>query len=410
MTAERRAARFDKYLEADPDDDWQASYAHLLDEPGQVRRWRPRAPQPLPVIANETVRRVAAGPGRARRLRGVVIARDDEAIIEAAVGAVVRQELDEPFEVIVVTSGTDRTAAIVRERFPSVHVVELDQPALPGAARNAGLRVARGGTSASPDRTSSSRRAAWRLGCAHHRQGWAMVTGTMQNGTRTWAGWATYFLENSAVLPARPSFVFETPPMRCSYVRDAVAELGGFPEDMRAGEDTVVNGSSSTGGTGRTGAGDGVSTHHSPCRRPGRLSSTTSSADGRRVASSSTTRVRRGPVVNRRVMRYVLLVNTVARLVRTTTNVTPRRRAPTEVRARPPARRARGASSWLGGCYELARHDGGGGRARAGPIRPATTSSARAPRDVLAVHQHRLPRDLRGSTFVNVTKFHDPRT
>ena len=43
----------------------------------------------------------------------------------------------------MVTSGTDRTAEIVRSQFPGVRVVALDHPALPGEARNAGLRAAR---------------------------------------------------------------------------------------------------------------------------------------------------------------------------------------------------------------------------------------------------------------------------
>ena len=269
MTPELRAARFDKYLEADPECEWAPTYVNLLDEPRHVRRWRPRG-RHLPVIANGPSGESPLAPGEPA-ISVVVISRDDESIIERAVGAVVRQDLDEPFEVILATSGTDRTAAIVRERFPSVRVVELDEPALPGGARNAGLRVARGRyvsfSGSHVELMPGSLAARLRT----HRQGWAMVTGTMQNGTRTWAGWATYFLENSSVLPARPSFVFETPPMRCSYLRDALAELGGFPEDMRAGEDTAVNRELFGQGYGSYREATVVSTHHSPCRRPGRL-------------------------------------------------------------------------------------------------------------------------------------------
>ena len=52
--------------------------------------------------------------------------------------------MPEPFEVIVVTSGVDHTAAVVREQFPQVTLIELPGPALPGEACNAGLRVAHG--------------------------------------------------------------------------------------------------------------------------------------------------------------------------------------------------------------------------------------------------------------------------
>src|SRR6185436_1653671 len=74
-----------------------------------------------------------------------------------------------------------------------------------------------------------------------HEQGYPLVTGTTLNGTRTWAGWATYFLDHAPVLPGRPSGELAGPPGHCSYVRELLVAAGGFPEDMRAGEDTVVN-------------------------------------------------------------------------------------------------------------------------------------------------------------------------
>jgi glycosyltransferase involved in cell wall biosynthesis len=81
-------------------------------------------------------------PGDAPVLSVIIIAQNDETTIARSVAAVVNQECPEPFEVIVVTSGQDRTAAIVREHFPSVTLVDLPRPALPGEARNAGLRLA----------------------------------------------------------------------------------------------------------------------------------------------------------------------------------------------------------------------------------------------------------------------------
>ena len=134
MTASRRMDRFRKYREADPNVEWQRSYSHLLDDPGRVRRWYERSPH-LPTVAHEPV--VDATPLRPGEpaMSAIVIARDDEERIERAVGAVVSQVVDGPLEIIVVTSGTDRTAAIVRDAFPSVTVVELERPALPGSAQ-----------------------------------------------------------------------------------------------------------------------------------------------------------------------------------------------------------------------------------------------------------------------------------
>ena len=106
---------------------------------------------------------------------------------------------------------------------------------------------------------------------AAHRLGHAMVTGTTLNGTRTVPGWAAYFLDNSTVLPGRPSTVLEGPPAHCSYTRRALLEVGGFPESLRAGEDTVVNHELARRGHTAYRAQDLRLIHHTPCRTRLRL-------------------------------------------------------------------------------------------------------------------------------------------
>ena len=98
-----------------------------------------------------------------------------------------------------------------------------------------------------------------------------MVTGSIMNGTRTRAGWASYFLDHAASLPGRPSSSLNGPPGSCSYVRDFLRELGGFPEDMRAGEDTVVNTELWRRGRRAWREASVALVHHSPCRTPLRL-------------------------------------------------------------------------------------------------------------------------------------------
>ncbi|MFN8027177.1 MAG: glycosyltransferase [Acidimicrobiia bacterium] len=272
LTEERREARFDKYREADPDVEFQAGYDHLLRAPEEVHRFGPRPPG-LPVLvgAPDAVVDVDATDLDAPALSAVVISRNDESRIARTVRSVVEQECEEPFEVIVVTSGTDRTAAIVREQFPGVRVVELDHAALPGEARNAGLRFARGSYVSFPGSHVSLAPGSLAARIRAHDAGWTMVTGTTTNGTDTPAGWAAFFLDHSDALPGRGSVELTGPPSSCSYDRRSLVEVGGFPEDVRAGEDTTVNNLLWQRGGNAFRAADISLVHHNRCATPRRL-------------------------------------------------------------------------------------------------------------------------------------------
>ena len=77
-------------------------------------------------------------------LSAVVFAFHNEHTILRAVSSLVQQDFDEPFEVIVATSGGDRTGQLVRENFPGVSVIESTVRLMPGGARNLGMGIARG--------------------------------------------------------------------------------------------------------------------------------------------------------------------------------------------------------------------------------------------------------------------------
>jgi glycosyltransferase involved in cell wall biosynthesis len=269
-TEARRLRRYQKYQEVDPMCAYQASYEHLLVPRGPIRPW-PQRPPRLPVLLNGADRQPTLAQDGDPVLSAIVISRDDGALIERAVASVVAQECPAPFEVIVVTSGAGEASAIVRERFPHVRLVELDHPALPGEARNAGLRIARGTYVSFPGSHVELGPGSLAARVRAHELGYAMVTGTMLNGTTTLAGWASYFLDNASVLPGRPSGPLPRAPIRCSYLREALGAIGLFPEDMRAGEDTVVNLSLFSMGYGAYRSREITLYHHSRCRTARRL-------------------------------------------------------------------------------------------------------------------------------------------
>ncbi|MEX0991735.1 MAG: glycosyltransferase [Actinomycetota bacterium] len=233
-TSQRRRLRYEKYEELDPARRWQSGYEHLLDEPGQIRAWEPRLAG-LPVVAEPDVDLTAPV------LSVVVIARDDGERIDPVLRSVQEQETEEAFETIVVVSGSPQTAAVVRDRFPEVTLVDLERPVFPGAARNAGLRIARGDYVSFPGSHVVLSAGSLRARMKAHELGYPMVTGSIRNGTRTPSGWANYFLDHSTALPGRPAGELRSPPAHCSYDRDLLIAAGGFPEDLRAGEDTFVN-------------------------------------------------------------------------------------------------------------------------------------------------------------------------
>jgi glycosyltransferase involved in cell wall biosynthesis len=245
LTPDRRLARFEKYLEADPDRTYQASYGHLLHSPADedVRRWQSRPPTMSVLLADRQSGLESDGDGdpAAPALSAIIIAQNDEATIARSVTSVVSQDCPEPFEVIVVTSGSDRTAEIVRQHFPTVTHLALDSPALPGEARNAGLKVARGTFVSFPGSHVELLPGSLAARLRAHRRGYAMVTGVTENGNTTQAGWASYFLDHAEGLPGHTSAELNGPPAHCSYARLPLLEVGGFPEGVRTGEDTAVN-------------------------------------------------------------------------------------------------------------------------------------------------------------------------
>ena len=97
-----------------------------------------------------------------------------------------------------------------------------------------------------------------------------MVTGSVVNGnTDSRAGWGSYFLDHATQLPGRQSGEFQGVPGHASYVTDDLRRVGGFPEHVRAGEDTAANRRLHLAGVKSYFCANASFHHASPCRSLG---------------------------------------------------------------------------------------------------------------------------------------------
>lgn len=237
-----RTARFKKYLEADPECEFQSDYTNVLRPPKLIDRWEPRSPT-TPLVLGVDGRyadHALDQRDRAPAITAIVIAQNDENTIARSLDALVAQQLDDEVELLLVDSGTDRTLEVAA-RYPQVRAVRLPDPARPGEARNAGLWMANGDYVSFPGSHTWLAPGSLRARVGAHDGGWDMVSGAVLNGNETPAGWASYILDHATTTPARPEGPMTVVPGSASYVRADLLDVGGFPDFVRAGEDTHVN-------------------------------------------------------------------------------------------------------------------------------------------------------------------------
>jgi glycosyltransferase involved in cell wall biosynthesis len=160
--------------------------------------------------------------------------------IHHALGSLRNQDLEAPYEVIVVDSGSDGCADYVRETYPEARVIRSDTRLYPGAACNAGIEVSRGRYLAFlPDDCVAE--PSWlRRRLEKHLLGFPAVGGAVANGTPGHPiGSADYYMEYSGLIPSQRTLPRQHIPHSLSYERGLFDRLGLFREDIRAGEDTL---------------------------------------------------------------------------------------------------------------------------------------------------------------------------
>lgn len=154
--------------------------------------------------------------------------------IERCLRSLESQQNAGPFEVIVVDSSSDGTAAFVRAEFPRVRVVTAPARLWPGEARNLGVRQASGDVLAFTDADCAPGER-WIAAIEHAHRGGAdaVIGGAIANAsTRRGIDWASYFCALSAWTPG-------TPPRRTAEIatgcltmtRRAFDRIGPFLKD-----------------------------------------------------------------------------------------------------------------------------------------------------------------------------------
>lgn len=173
----------------------------------------------------------------------IVLAYNAGATIGRSLSCLGRQDLTEPYEVVVVWSGDDEAAAVVRRDFPWARLVGRPERLLTGAARNLGLDHASGEIIAFlaadcevPADWLSRRVAA-------HRAGFRCVGGAVVHGEPAGpVARASHLLEYIACSPMRPREVVVGQPLyNVSFVRTIFDEYGRYEGSLACGEDTEFN-------------------------------------------------------------------------------------------------------------------------------------------------------------------------
>ncbi len=174
------------------------------------------------------------------RLTVVVPSYGSRRTLERCLSALLREARRLPCEIIVVDSGADGVQELVRERFPEVRLLALSERALPGRARNLGAAAAVSGQLAFVDadcvvEPGWGERVRRSLDAGRGFTGGAVLPSL----PRSLLGVVGTLAEFAAFLPGPSRAAAFAPSCNLLVERARFDAAGGFPEDMRSGEDLI---------------------------------------------------------------------------------------------------------------------------------------------------------------------------
>ena len=169
---------------------------------------------------------------------------NSELTIRQCLTAIVNQQTDIIFDIIVVDSSSDSTAKIVEEEFPSVRLVRFENRTYAGAARNAGAKATSARYCLMIDSDCVARPdLIQRVVERHREESYAAVGGSLRNGTpRSLSGWIGYLIEFKEFMPTAPMRLEKSiPTANLAYRHEALEQHGYFDEEMWLAEDILLN-------------------------------------------------------------------------------------------------------------------------------------------------------------------------
>jgi GT2 family glycosyltransferase len=140
----------------------------------------------------------------------------------------------------VVDRSRDATSALVTTTFPTVKLIHLPQQTYPGAGRNIGAKEARGEILAFIDSDCRAEENWLEKGVEIVKKRSPIVGGSVTNANPGLVSWADYFLTFNEFMPSMPRREVQFMPT-CNFIitKTAFRKVGGFREDIIAGEDTL---------------------------------------------------------------------------------------------------------------------------------------------------------------------------
>ena len=163
--------------------------------------------------------------------------------IGACLTALLRQDLAQPYEIIVVDSSPDETPALVGRDFPQARLIHRAQQTDPALARNLGAEQAQGEVLAFIDSDCIASPDWLRRLYTTLQQDYDGVGGAIANGNGdTLVSWAGYMCEFRAFLPGGPAQDADNLTLgNVAYRRDVFRAVGGFPVGCFPQEDQVFH-------------------------------------------------------------------------------------------------------------------------------------------------------------------------